>query len=118
MSVTVTKTAGHKAEITWGQGDDPHGYLARAVEGDQLAYALEALGGATVPGNEDQALLAARHTTALARLLQRRAVAQVVQLRDVHGLSWRRIAEVVLEDKDKQSAVRRMYDSGLRGTEN
>ncbi|MFE7503683.1 hypothetical protein ACFU5Z_31120 [Streptomyces sp. NPDC057521] len=114
MSVNVTKTSGFTAEITWTPEDDPTGYLAKAVESDQLAYALEALGGGDVAESEDQALLAAQHTTTLARLLERRAAVQVVRLRDSYGLSWRRIAGVVLDDPERQSAVRRMYDSGRR----
>jgi hypothetical protein len=114
MSVTITKTAGHAAEITWTPADDPHGHLAQAVETDRLAYALEALGGGEAPTAAETALHAARHTTALARELERRAAKQIVVLRDQHGLSWRQIAGVVLEDPDRQSTVRRMYDSGRR----
>lgn len=119
MSVTVTKTAGNRAEITWNPAeDDAGGFLARAVEGDQLAHALEALGasdGRSEPtAAEDQALTAAMHTSSLARLLERRAAVQVVQLRDHYGMSWRRIATVLFEDADKQSSVRRMYESGRR----
>ncbi|MEW1893693.1 hypothetical protein [Streptomyces sp. IBSBF 3010] len=114
MSVTVTKTSGFAAEITWTPEDDPTGYLAKAVESDQLAYALEAVGDGDIAKSEDQALLAAQHTTALARLLERRAAVQVVQLRDSYGMSWRRIAGIVLDNPERQSAVRRMYDSGRR----
>ncbi|MEV5787573.1 MULTISPECIES: hypothetical protein [unclassified Streptomyces] len=115
MSVTVDKTSRGSAEISWNpQEDDPHGYLARAIESDQLAYALEAAGGPVEYEEADTALESARHTAALAKLLERRAAAQVVQLRDTHGLSWRRIAEVLFEDPEKQSSVRRMYDSGRR----
>jgi len=120
MSVTVAKTAGNRAEITWNPTeDDPRGYLAHAIESDQLAYALEALGaseaGHTEPtADEDQALAAAMHTASLARLLERRAAVQVVQLRDHYGLSWRRIATALYDDPDRQSTVRRMYDSGRR----
>ncbi|MFJ4051751.1 hypothetical protein ACIP29_37530 [Streptomyces coelicoflavus] len=114
MSVTITKTSGFTASITWDPQDDATGYLARAVESDQLAYSLEALGGGVVAETEEQALLAAQHTTALARELERRAAVQVVRLRDTHGLSWRRIAAVVLDDPDRQSGVRRMYESGRR----
>ncbi|MFZ3599858.1 hypothetical protein [Streptomyces sp. BH104] len=117
MSVSVTKTTGHTAEITWEpKADDPHGYLARAVEGDQLAFALETLGNqdANREGDADRALNAAMHTAELARLLERRAAVQVVQLRDEHGLSWRRISSAIFEDPFKQSSVRRMYDSGRR----
>lgn len=114
MSVQITKTAGYAAEITWTREDDLQGYIAHAVESDQLAYALEAIGQQVLQGTPDQVLAAAQHTAALARLLERRAASQVVQLRDIHGLSWRRIAEVVLDDAEKQSSVRRMYDSGRR----
>jgi hypothetical protein len=117
MSVTVEKTAGDRAEITWEpREDDPNGYLAKAVESDQLAYALEALGRVVEPGmyTESQALQAATHTTALVRLLERRAAVQVVYLRDHHGLSWRQIAATIHGDADMQSTVRRQYDSGRR----
>ncbi|MET8411317.1 hypothetical protein ABZV34_24965 [Streptomyces sp. NPDC005195] len=115
MSVTVDKTSQGNAEVSWDpQEDDPHGYLARSIETDQLAYALEAVGSAVEYTDADTALEAARHTTTLARLLERRSAAQVVQLHDVHRLSWRRIAEVLFEDPEKQSSVRRMYDSGRR----
>lgn len=120
MTVSVTKTAGNTAEITWNpKADDPRGYLARAVESEQLACALASL-GASETGHEDpaasegDALAQAMHTANLARLLERRAAVQVVQLRDHYGLSWRRIATVVFEDADKQSSVRRMYESGRR----
>lgn len=123
MSVTITSTGQTRAEIVWEPGDDPKGYLARAVESDQLAYALEALGwGAdeatgrapVMPEDEDQALAAAMHTAQLARLLERRAAIQVVRLRDDHGLSWRQIAAALYDDPARQSSVRRMYDSGRR----
>lgn len=119
MSVTVKKTAGAAASITWEHGDDRRGYLARAVESDQLAYALEAV-GATDIGHRDPemseqaAVQAAMHTTALARLLDRRAAVQVVELRDRYGLSWRRIAVALHDDAAKQSTVRRQYESGRR----
>ncbi|MER5617596.1 hypothetical protein [Streptomyces sp. NPDC002215] len=114
MSVTIRKTAGHAAEITWSPKDDPHGYLAHAMESDRLAYALESLGGGETETTPELALQATRHTSALARELERRAAAQVVALRDKHGLSWRQIASVVLEDPERQSGVRRMYESGRR----
>ena len=116
MAVTVTKTAGFAAEITWTADDDLQRHLARAVESDQLAYALESLGSPVLKGTPDQVLTATQHTATLARLLERRAASQVVQLRDIHGLSWRRIASVVLDDPERQSSVRRMYDSGRRHT--
>ena len=114
MSVTITKTAGYAAEITWTADDDLQGHIAKAIESDQLAYALEALGQPVLHGTPDQVLTAAQHTATLARLLERRAASQVVQLRDVHGLSWRKIAAVVLGDPERQSGVRRMYESGRR----
>jgi hypothetical protein len=115
MSVTITSTGQTSAEITWEPGDDPKGYLTRAVESDQLAYALEALGDSeTGPDTAEAALLAATHTAAIARLLERRAAVQVVRLRDDHGLSWRQIAAAVYDNPGKQSSVRRMYDSGHR----
>lgn len=115
MTVRVTKTAGHKAEITWAPEDDPRGYLAVSVEGDQLASALAAL--ASPEGlAEDEGTLAliVRHTKELAQLLERRAAVLVVELRDEHGMSWPQIADRVLGDPDKQSSARRMYDSGRR----
>lgn len=115
MSVDVTKTAGGAAEITWEATDDPHGYIARAVEGDQLAFAIEALGdGEEITENADQLALAARHTTELAWLLERRAAVMVVHLRDRHGKSWRQIATTIHGDPEKQSTVRRQYDAGVR----
>ncbi|MGW6202236.1 hypothetical protein ACWF9B_01065 [Streptomyces sp. NPDC055089] len=114
MSVTVTKTAGFSAKITWTADDDPQGYLARAIEGDQLDSALASLGQPVLHGTPEQVLTKAQHTATLARLLERRAASQVVQLRDIHGLSWRRIAAALLDDPEKQSSVRRMYESGRR----
>lgn len=115
MAVTVTPTGDHSAEITWTADDDPQGYIARAVESDQLAYALEALGdGENGQATPETALSAAKHTAALGRLLERRAAVQVVKLRDDHGLSWRQIAVALYDDPDRQSSVRRMYDSGRR----
>ena len=114
MSVTVT-TTGTGAEIAWDPADDPRGYVAQAVQGDQLAYALEALGRVDPEMYEiGEAKLAARHTTALARLLERRAAVQVVQLRDHHGMTWREIAAAVLDAPERQSSARRMYESGRR----
>ncbi|MEU3256101.1 hypothetical protein AB0J05_49800 [Streptomyces phaeochromogenes] len=120
MSVIVEKTAGNRAEISWSpQEDDPRGYLAKAIESEQLAYALESLGaseaGHTEPtANEDYAVAMTTATANLAQLLERRAAVQVVQLRDHYGLSWRRIAVALFEDAEKQSSVRRMYESGRR----
>ncbi|MGN7135547.1 hypothetical protein [Streptomyces pseudogriseolus] len=115
MSVSVNPTGPTSAEITWEPGDDPRGYLTRAVQSDQLAHALEALGESdTGPADADAALSAAMHTTTLARLLERRATVQVVRLRDDHGLSWRQIASALYDDPERQSSVRRLYDSGRR----
>ncbi|MFI1606996.1 hypothetical protein ACH4YN_33430 [Streptomyces griseofuscus] len=115
MTVRVTKIAGHKAEITWTTADDPRGYLAVAVEGDQLESALAALGTAEglAPDGESLAVVT-RHTKELAQLLDRRAAVLVVQLRDEHQMSWPQIANRVLGDPDRHSTVRRMYDSGRR----
>ena len=117
MSVDVTKTSGFSAEITWEKADDPHGWIARSVESDELAYALEALGDG--PAERDirsEAAMrqAAFYTARLAGLLERRAAVQVVRLRDDYGLSWRDIAGVIHQDPEKQSSVRRQYDSGRR----
>ncbi|MFF8697335.1 hypothetical protein ACF08W_34565 [Streptomyces sp. NPDC015144] len=114
MSVTVTKTSGRTAQITWTADDDLQGYLDRAVESDQLADALQSLGQPVLHGTPDQILTQAQHTATLARLLERRAASQVVQLRDIHGLSWRKIAAAILDAPEKQSSVRRMYESGRR----
>ena len=115
MTVRVEKTTGHKAEITWAPEDDPHGYLAVAIEGGQLESALTALGSAQDLADDAEALaLITRHVTELARLLERRAAVLVVQLRDEHGMSWPQISNRVLGDPDKHSSVRRMYDSGRR----
>lgn len=116
MTVRVTKTKGHAAEITWEQGDDPQGYLTVSIEGDQLASALAALGATKGLDVDDEGTLAliTRHTTELARLLERRAAVLVVKLRDDHGMSWPQIADRVLGDPEKHSSVRRMYDSGRR----
>ncbi|MFD5588779.1 hypothetical protein ACFWII_33865 [Streptomyces sp. NPDC127063] len=115
MTVHVTKTAGRRAEIAWAPEDDPHGYLAVSIEGDQLACALAALGSPKGLADDGEALaVITRHTTELARLLERRAAVLVVQLRDEHGMSWPQIANRVLGDPDKHSSARRMYDSGRR----
>ncbi|NUV64989.1 hypothetical protein [Streptomyces sp. CAI-85] len=115
MAVTVTQTTSTAAEITWTKGDDPRGFIARAVSTDQLAYALESAGEVEpTEENPDRALSATMHTVALARLLERRAAVQVVRLRDVHGLSWRRIAIALYEDAERQSTVRRQYETGRR----
>jgi hypothetical protein len=120
MSVIIEKTSQNRAEISWSPTeDDPRGYLAHAIESERLAYALEALGaseaGHTEPtATEDYAVAMATATANLAQLLERRAAVQVVQLRDHYGLSWRRIASALYDDPDRQSSVRRMYDSGRR----
>lgn len=114
MAVAVTRTGGYAAEITWAQADDPHGRLARAVETDQLAYALELLGGGPQDYDEEQALQAVRYATQLARLLETAAAVGVVRLRDERHLSWRRIATAVHDEADRQSTVRRQYEAGRR----
>lgn len=115
MTVRVTKTAGHTAQITWAPEDDPRGYLAVSVEGDQLESALAALGSTENLTDDGESLaVITRHVTELARLLERRAAVLVVNLRDKHGMSWPQIANRVLGDPDKHSSVRRMYDSGRR----
>ncbi|MEU6236276.1 hypothetical protein [Kitasatospora sp. NPDC047058] len=118
MPVYVTSAGQRSATIAWEPQDDPHGWLSRAVESDQLSYALEALGDGETEHDTsrqaDAALQAAHHTMTIARLLEARVAAQVVRLRDAHGLSWRRIAETLHGDPDKQSSVRRQYEAGLR----
>ena len=114
MSVDVTKTGGYEATITWEPGDDPHGRLARAVETDELAYVLEALGAGETEYDDERALEAARYTTRIARLLEARAAVRVVELRDKRGMSWRQIAAAVHNNPDMQSTVRRQYDAGRR----
>jgi hypothetical protein len=118
MAVNITKTTGESAEITWKKSDDPHGWIASAIEGNGLAHALEALGDGEAERDTTRPLdivrQAAFHTNKLAGLLERRAAVQVVRLRDDHGLSWRQIAETIHQDPDKQSTVRRQYDSGRR----
>lgn len=114
MSVVVTKTGAGRAEIAWTQDDDPHGWLDRAVLGDELAYALQVLGAAPNPDDDAQALDAVRYAVRVARLLEARAAVRVVALRDDHGMSWRKIAATVHGDPDMQSSVRRQYDAGRR----
>ncbi|MGW1071036.1 hypothetical protein ACWD4F_41885 [Streptomyces aureus] len=119
MAVTVTRTEDCKAEITWAPEDDLHGHLVQSVDNERLAYALESLGASQVgfsepTASEEYALSQASATTYLAQLLERRAAVQVVKLRDHYALSWRRIALQLFDDADKQSSVRRMYDSGRR----
>jgi len=118
MPVNVTKTTGGSAEITWEKTDDPHGWIARTVESDQLAYALEALGDEAGKHDPTRSEAAARqaafYTNQLAELLERRAAVQVVRLRDDYGLSWRDIAGVIHQDPEKHSTVRRQYESGRR----
>ena len=120
MAVSMIRTEGHKAEITWDPQDDKLGYIAQSIDNDRLAYAIESL-GATSTGLQDTdasyALSQAAATTYLARILERRGAAQVVSLRDQHGMSWRRIAIHLFDDADRQSSVRRMYESGRRNAE-
>ncbi|MEU8506890.1 hypothetical protein AB0C40_19575 [Streptomyces brevispora] len=54
------------------------------------------------------------HTTIPARALEHRAAVRFVRPRDTHGLAWRRIAAVVLDDADRQPSVLWMYESGRR----
>ena len=119
MSVTVNRTEGRKAEISWAIEDDTQGYLTQSIDNERLAYALEAIGASTeglsMPTkSEDYALSMASATAYLAQLLERRAAVQVVRLRDHYGLSWRAIAVRLFDDAEKQSSVRRMYESGRR----
>ncbi|WP_371572622.1 hypothetical protein [Streptomyces sp. NBC_01314] len=103
------------SEITWDpKSDDPQGYLATAIEGDQLAYALEALGDPDDVGLKGASPEIALQAAVCTALLERRSALQVVRLRDDHKLSWRRIAAAILDAPEKQSSVRRMYDSGRR----
>ncbi|MCX4451637.1 hypothetical protein [Streptomyces sp. NBC_01789] len=114
MPVNVTKTGGHSVEITWTPEDDPHGLIARAIERDQLADVLQSLGRGVVPSTEGQEELAARHTIEFGKLMDRRGAAYVLHLRETYGTSWRKLAEFLLGDPERQSAVRRMYESGRR----
>ncbi|MFD7867807.1 hypothetical protein [Streptomyces sp. NPDC059783] len=120
MAVTVNRTEGRRAEISWEVADDSAGYLVEAIDSARLAYALEALGAeeaALVEGtdaDETAALQMAASTARLARVLERRTAVLVVRLRDRDGLSWRAIAASLLDDADKQSSIRRMYESGRR----
>ncbi|RPK69974.1 hypothetical protein EES45_36250 [Streptomyces sp. ADI97-07] len=114
MSVDVTNSGEFAASLSWSVEDDPYGYIAQVVAGDQLSAALSALGGGNTEEDATQALQDAMHTTQLARLLERRAAVQVVTLRETHKLSWRQIANTLLGDPEKQSSIRRMYESGRR----
>ncbi|MGA4844732.1 hypothetical protein [Streptomyces sp. G45] len=119
MPVTVNRTEGCRAEITWEPQDDMQGYLVQSIDNERLAYALESLGASQAGLNEptaseDYALSQASATAYLAQLLERRAAVQVVQLREHYGLSWRRIAVHLFDDAAKQSSVRRMYEAGRR----
>jgi hypothetical protein len=119
VAVTVTRKSQFSAEVRWNFGDDRHDHLARAVDSGELAHALHALGdeygaGYDPQGPADHALAAAAHTTHLARLLEARAAVLVVHLRDDHKLSWRKIAEKIHGNPEKQSTVRRQYDAGRR----
>ncbi|MFD5588775.1 hypothetical protein ACFWII_33845 [Streptomyces sp. NPDC127063] len=112
MSVTVTKTGDRSVTITWDASDR---FISAITDADTLAYALELLaGGREEPTTPGELAFATGHTAQLARMLQQCAAQQVVRLRDEHGMSWRQIAAEVLYDPDRQSSVRRMYDSGRR----
>ena len=117
MAVTVNRTEACKAEITWEPEDDMQGYLVQSIDNERLAYALESLGSsssAEPTASEDYALSMASATAYVVQLLERRAAVQVVKLRDHYGMSWRRIAVHLFDNAEKQSSVRRMYDSGRR----
>ncbi|MFH8797780.1 hypothetical protein [Streptomyces sp. NPDC017941] len=119
MAVTVIRTEGCKAEITWKPEDDMQGYLVQSVDNERLAYALESLGASQAElseptKSEEYALSQASATAYLAQLLERRAAVQVVKLRDHYGMSWRKIAIHLFDNAEKQSSVRRMYESGRR----
>ncbi|MFD7750400.1 hypothetical protein ACFV2V_31225 [Streptomyces sp. NPDC059698] len=118
MGVTVTKTGGGRAEITWDpQTDDPQGHIAKLVETDRLAHVLEAIAGTRFQERgttEAQALAAAYSTSEAARLLDRRSATQTVELHDQYKVGWKRIAEAVRGDATAQSSIRRKYEQGLR----
>ncbi|MFE7442396.1 hypothetical protein ACFU7X_18315 [Streptomyces chartreusis] len=119
MAVTVTQESELRVEVRWTRLDDRHGHLARTVASGELAHALTALAdeygaGYDPQGPDDDALTTAMHTTHLARLLEARAAVLVVHLRDDRKLSWRKIAEKIHGDPEKQSTVRRQYDAGRR----
>ncbi|MFF5256870.1 hypothetical protein ACFY4K_33165 [Streptomyces leeuwenhoekii] len=59
-------------------------------------------------------MAAVKHTTHLARLLEARAAALVVHLRDDHKQSWRTIAKAIHGDPEMHSTVRRQCDAGRR----
>ncbi|MFD7186282.1 hypothetical protein ACFV90_40765 [Streptomyces sp. NPDC059904] len=115
MSVTVTKTAGHKAEITWGPNDDPKGYIARVIEAGHLEDTLTTLGATTIEGlgtTEDLKRIA-YSTNQLAALLERRTRTIALVLRN-EGLSWAELADALYGDPEKRGNARRAYEAGLR----
>ncbi|MER7568939.1 hypothetical protein ABTZ93_39335 [Streptomyces sp. NPDC097941] len=118
MTVTVTKTAGSKAEITWDpKADDPQGYLARLIEDGRLEDALIALGDnrqAGDNGSQKEAQRLARSTGYIARLLERREQRLAVALKNEYGLTWSQLADVLFEDPAKRSSAQRKYEAGLR----
>lgn len=118
MGVTVKKTGGGRAEITWDpQADDPYGHIDKLIETEHLAYVLEAIGGRSFEereATEDQALGAARRTSEVSRLLDRLTATQTVELRERYGLGWKRLADAVRGTPEAQSSIRRKYQSGLR----
>ncbi|MFF1399342.1 hypothetical protein ACFVZD_36785 [Streptomyces sp. NPDC058287] len=115
MSVTVTKTAGHQAEISWAPGDDPKGYIARAIESDHVEGALSALGAMSVEalGTTEDLKRIAYATNQLAALLERRTRTMAVALRD-QGLSWGQLADALYGDPEKRGNARRAYEAGVR----
>lgn len=115
MSVTVTQTGAHRAEITWTRDDDPRGHLARAVESGQLEDALTALGATTVEdlGAPEQLRRIASSTAHLQKALERRMRALAVALR-AEGLSWAELADTLYGDPNMRSTARAARDAGLR----
>ena len=112
------RTAERTAVITWTETSDPRGFVASAMQ-EKLGAALAALGDDIHGGIRDltpeQALRAAQQTSRLVTTLRLRVAAQIVSLRDDHGLSWRQIAAALYGDPDRsQSHVRSQYDYGRR----
>ncbi|MEV8336572.1 hypothetical protein [Streptomyces niveus] len=118
MTVTVTKTAGNKVEITWDPtSDDPKGWIARIVDNGNLEDALTALGDTERAGDNgsgDTAERLARASGAIARLLEAREERLTVALKTTYGLSWAELAYALFEDKTKRSSAQRKYEAGLR----
>lgn len=118
MAVTVTKTAGNKAEITWDpKADDPRGWIARIIENGNLEDALTALGDEQKAGDTSSEANARRLAHAagdIARLLERREQRLAVALKNTHGLTWSQLASVLFDDPAKRSSAQRKYEAGLR----